>query len=198
MSRRHTAGVLVVAIALGPAACDDEESGESEAPSRATEAGSPGGDPPKPPANAVGLGETERRLAAALPDLPVWLPAPLPAGTRVESVDVHRDDGRPYAQVQLDMGDRGPLQLQYGQAGFDGCPSDVRPASVAGQKALVARATPPGKLTTVIWPVRDPSDPGSRAIYGVGAELPPKAVIDLAAAMSRYTIPAPRESSGAC
>jgi hypothetical protein len=200
MSGRRATGVLAIAMALALAACGgNDDAGDPGPTAPATDAERSGGEDRAQPADGlVSVGDAEREIANALPDLPVWLPAPLPAGTQVESLDIHREDGRRYAQVQLDMGDRGPLQLQYGEAGFDGCPSEIRSASVAGQDALIARATPPGKLTTVIWPVKDASDPASRGIYGLGAELPPGRVLDLAVSMSRYTIPAPKGSSAGC
>jgi hypothetical protein len=195
MSRRHALGVLGAVVAIALPACDgEEESGEPSSPAtgpgqaKEVEPGEGGG---------AALASTRQEVAAAMPEVPVWLPAPLPAGAEVGSVDIHRGGGVPSAQVLLEL-PSGPLQLQYGQAGLDGCPSDVRPVQVAGQDGLMARATPPGKYTTVIWPVRDASDPGSQGIYGISAELAPRRILDLAVSMSRYAIPAPRGSSAGC
>jgi hypothetical protein len=198
MSRRHALGVLGVLAVLGLAACGGDDGDEPSAPTsdrgqaQQGEAGEP-----EPSDGGPTLASTQQEVAAAMPEVPVWLPAPLPAGAEVGSVDIHRGGGVPSAQVLLEL-PSGPLQLQYGQAGLDGCPSDVRPVQVAGQDALMARATPPGKYTTVIWPVRDASDPGSQGIYGISAELAPGRILDLAASMSRYAIPAPRGSSAGC
>jgi hypothetical protein len=188
------AAAAMLALGAGCGGGDDDDGAAIPESAPAT-AESGDGEVPGP---AVGTAAAQRKLAAALPEVPVWLPAPLPPGTRVETVDIHREGGEPYAQVQLDMGEGGPLQLQYGRAAFDGCPTDVRPATVAGQQALIARATPPGELTTVIWPVRDSSDPGSPGVYGVGGELPPKRILDLAVSMSRYALPAPAASPSGC
>ncbi len=144
------------------------------------------------------LEEAQARIEAALPDVPVTLPSPLPDGTSVASVTLYTEGRNPFAHLELDLGDAGQLLLQYGQAGFDGCPPTITRASVAGYDALVAEPAPPSTSSTVIWPVAERGGLSARGLYGIGGELPAEELLDLATSMSEAGVKPPKVAPSGC
>jgi len=121
------------------------------------------------------------RFIAGRVDVPVSVPARLPAATTLAS-DPTVSGGR--AWLHLELPGRELLTIQYGKSGFDGCgPVHPRTAVVDGHAAVVDSHRSRGRrFSTVVWPATPRRLAGS---YGLSGRFSVPRLLGFARSMSR-------------